>query len=129
MYYIYIYILYILGNLRQSWTILGSFWDPLWTHLGLSWAVFGAIFSNWKQSWSRYVRTSWQPQRVVYLARLTLDSFKEVFNRFQALPEKYDPQCFYEQVRTRLKLEVKKTTFHRFISIIQFTEYQQSSGN
>ena len=51
-YYIYIYILYILGNSRQSWTILGSFWDPLWTHLGLSWAVFGAISSNLKQSWS-----------------------------------------------------------------------------
>ena len=66
---------------------------------------------NWKQSLSRYVRTSWQPQRVVYLARLTLDSFKEVFNRFQALPEKYDPQCFYEQVRTRLKLEVKRQLF------------------
>ena len=42
----YIYILYILGNLRQSWTIFGSFRDPLWTHLGLSWAVFGAILNH-----------------------------------------------------------------------------------
>ena len=51
IYYIYI-ILYILSNLRHSRTNLGSFWDPLWAHLGLSWAVFGAILRNLSQSWT-----------------------------------------------------------------------------